>query len=253
MIPHDDRGFLLGDGFFDTMRIEAGRRLLGSLHLERLLDTAMCLGIPLTEEKILTYWDQVAADHPGATGSLRTTVTAGSAPRGLLRPAEPEPRIVTTFAVGGPRAPKTIRSKIATIRKNEWGAAPNAKILGYLDNIMARREADPSLYGDAIMLNTKGEACSTTMANLYLFDGKRWRTPPLSSGAMAGVIRRVLIEAGAVTDDRPISAEELTSGPLARTNSLVGAEPLHLDGGAGTDAAAIQILTDALGEAESRI
>ncbi|NNU16479.1 2-keto-4-methylthiobutyrate aminotransferase [Parvularcula sp. ZS-1/3] len=252
MIPLDDRGFFLGDGFFDTMRVEEGRRLLDDLHLERLLRTASHLGLPLVEDAILTHWDQVAADHPGATGSLRTTVTAGSAPRGLLRPEKPEPRIITTFAAAGPRAPKTIRVKIATVRKNEQGAAPNAKTLGYLDNIMARREADPSVYGDAIMLNTKGEACSTTMANLYFFDGERWRTPPLSSGPMAGVIRRVLIEGGAATDDRPISAEELTSGPLARTNSLVGAEPLHLDGGAEPDPAAIQILTDALGEAESR-
>lgn len=81
---------------------------------------------------------------------------------------------------------------------------------------------------DVILVNDRGEATETTIANLIVEIGGRWFTPPVDSGCLPGVERGRLVDSGRV-EVVPVPLSELfAASRLARVNSLRGWEPLVL-------------------------
>lgn len=71
-----ERGFLYGDGLFETMRLRSGRPLYWKEHLARLRNGCIALGISFPHEEICTGVREVSALLE--TGVLRLTVTRGN-------------------------------------------------------------------------------------------------------------------------------------------------------------------------------
>ena len=255
MIDEADRGYLLGDGVFDTMRVEARRPLLFARHLVRLANSCASFGFGVSREALEQAIRTGTEELAGKTGSLRTTVTRGPGPRGLLPPAEPQPTIRTRAAPSGARASASASAIIANVRRNEGSPATSHKTLGYLDNILARQEAADQGAEEAIMLTNGGTVACTTIGNLIVLreEGPSW-TPRAGGGVLPGVVRAVLTERG-LLEERDLTPGDLHAAPLARSNSLIGIAPLHLkDAGDPPQwrAAALRRLTDALEEAEAQ-
>ena len=156
-----DRGFTLGDGLFETMRAREGVTLWIERHLSRLRAGAAVIGLsPLPGDEDLA--DAVArtlAANELAEAAVRLTVSRGvPARRGLLPEPEPKPSLVIhaePFA-GYPaelyaRGARAITSRIP---RNERSPLARVKALSYLDNVLARREADAHGADDALLLNT---------------------------------------------------------------------------------------------------
>lgn len=247
-ISAQDRGFLLGDGLFETLRVRDGKPLLLARHLRRMAKAAERLKLPLCREDIAVWAKTAAAGCPSA--SLRITVTRGPGPRGLLPPSDPQPTVLISTHDNGPRNPSTAKVIISSVHRNAKSPTSQMKVLSYMDQVLARQEAQAAGAGDAIMLSTTGEAASTSMANLLALSPDGWITPPLSAGILPGIVREVLLERGAV-QEQSISPADLQRWPLARSNSLLGVEPLTLEGGAAADMAEAQRLTAVLEQAES--
>jgi branched-chain amino acid aminotransferase len=193
-----DRGFTLGDGVFETMRIKEGRPLWLADHLARLQEGAAVLGIPVP-------LDDSAIEH-GLLGlieargcpeaSLRLTLSRGpSRARGVWPPATPmTPTLLATLTPfsGAPRPPLGL-TVARSVRRNEHSPLSSVKSLNYGDNILARREAESRGADDALMMNGAGNIVCATVGNIFLRVGGRWITPPASSGILAGTARRRLI------------------------------------------------------------
>jgi para-aminobenzoate synthetase/4-amino-4-deoxychorismate lyase len=62
---------------------------------------------------------------------------------------------------------------------------------------------------DVLMINGAGEITESTIANVIVRLDGRWVTPPLASGCLPGVMRRVLLEAGDITE-APVLVSDLT-------------------------------------------
>ncbi|MDA8231009.1 MAG: aminotransferase class IV [Magnetospirillum sp.] len=227
-----DRGFTLGDGVFETIRVQGGvPRHLGR-HLERLRAGTERLGFRVG------YDDAALADGmlallaaEGLTdAALRLTVTRGPAPRGLLPPAHPTPTVLMG-AAPLPALPAELRAVIAAVtRRNEHSPLARIKALGYLDNILARQEAAERGADDAILLNTAGRVAETTIANLFVRLGDTVATPPVEEGALPGIARgRVLAALGVA--ERPLAAADLAAADeIVLTNSLGLRAVVVLDG-----------------------
>ncbi|MDI4658763.1 aminotransferase class IV, partial [Xanthobacter autotrophicus] len=89
-----DRGFTLGDGLFETMRVREGAVLRLEAHLPRLTAGAGVLGLPLPSLDLAAALAATAAANALAEGVLRLTLSRGTGPRGVLPPAEPNPTLV---------------------------------------------------------------------------------------------------------------------------------------------------------------
>jgi len=191
-----DRGFLLGDGVFDTLVAFNGIPFQADAHLARLVGQAAQIGIELDGTAIRESWQRsLAGNHPSI---LRTTVTRGTSERGLW----PEKSSAPTCAVAAsPWSPTLIDGSVAlvtaTIRRNDQSPTSRLKSTSYLDNILAAREAKQRGADDALLLNTAGAVACTTIANVFALRGDRLVTPPLTDGVLAGTMRALVLELAA--------------------------------------------------------
>ena len=190
-----DRGLLLGDGLFETMRVEAGAPLRLEAHLRRLREGARLLGLPVprTDEALADAVAAVVRANGLADAAVRLTLTAGAGPRGLLRPDPCRPTLMLA-AAPLPPPPGPARLVIAAVtRRNEHSPLSRVKSLNYLDGVLAREEAKARGADDAVLLNTAGRVAEATAANLFAVVDGTLVTPPLSDGVLPGTMRAEII------------------------------------------------------------
>lgn len=217
-IDPSDRGFLLGDGLFETMAAHNGAVPELARHYARLRAGALLLRlrVPVDELTLARAIVAVLDANKLREAALRLTLTRGPGPRGLLPPANPAPTLLLTAApllpYGGP-----LRLVTSTIRRDEESPLSTIKSLNYLPNVLARLEAAERGADDALLLNRAGRVAETSAATLFVFLNGKWITPPVSEGALPGIRRAGLLEAGrvreaVVTVDNLSAAEALCMG-----------------------------------------
>ncbi|OFX12009.1 MAG: 2-keto-4-methylthiobutyrate aminotransferase [Alphaproteobacteria bacterium RIFOXYD12_FULL_60_8] len=223
-IALNDRGFTLGDGVFETLRVRNGVPLRREAHLARLQSGSALLGIPCPTD-LSEAMDSVLAANGHGEGVMRLTLTRGPGPRGLLPPDPPHPTVVIAVTPLPPPMP-AVRAVIAeTTRRNEHSPLCRCKTLNYLDNVLARLEAERHGANEAILLNTEGLLAETTVANLFVVKDGAVLTPRLSDGALPGVLRGVLIPALKARECGLTVEDLLTADEVFVSNSL-GVRPV---------------------------
>jgi branched-chain amino acid aminotransferase len=210
-IDSSDRGFLLGDGVFDTLTAFNNVPFEGERHLTRLVAHATAIGIELDPASVKSGWDSVLGESAFPAAVLRTTVSRGVATRGLWPSATTGPTILVTASPWSPRNLQgPVSLAISEIRRNDKSPTSQLKSLGYLDNILAAREAKARGADDALLLNTEGAVACTTIANLFAIRDGRLITPRGSDGVLAGVTRGLVLELATAAG---IDAREETIAP----------------------------------------
>ncbi|KPL52382.1 hypothetical protein ABB55_09190 [Prosthecomicrobium hirschii] len=221
-----DRGFLLGDGLFDTATLFGGRVWRRDDHLARLAAGAEAIGIPIGRGEIEAAFDALAPLAPAAGAVIRTTLTRGPGPRGLKPPADPRPTLLATLAPWNPDlAFRPVRAALAEARRNDRSPTGAVKTLGYLDAILETERAARRGFGEAILLDTAERVASSTMANLFVLKGRRLKTPRLAGAVLPGIVRaRVLALApllGLGVEEADLGIADLASADgLFLTNSV---------------------------------
>jgi branched-chain amino acid aminotransferase len=228
-----DRGFLLGDGLFETMRAERGRVPFLDRHLDRLEAGAATLGIPLPQPRTALGAACLEVLHANRLmdkdAALRITLSRGPGPRGLAPPPEPAPTLLIGAAAVADTAPA--RAVISRIRRNEHSPLSRIKSLNYLDAVLALREASERGADEALLCNTAGRLACASAANLFLIRDGALLTPGLDEGVLPGITRGLILE---LASEVGLIAEETAIAPSALerveeaflTNSLIGIRPL---------------------------
>ncbi len=235
-----DRGLLLGDGLFETMRVAGGRVLQWQRHWERLRDGAQViqLAMPWTADTVRAAIDWTLNANELCDATVRLTVTRGSSrTRGLLPPADSQPSLLirTTAFVAYPdhlyrNGMRVIVSR--KTRRNEHSPLSRVKSLGYLDNLIARQEAAAQGADEALMRNTQGAVACATAANVFSVHAGRLHTPPLAAGALPGTTRSLVCEELAPRARRDVRFSQFCAGALRDaeelflTNALMGIMPV---------------------------
>jgi branched-chain amino acid aminotransferase len=97
-----------------------------------------------------------------------------------------------------PPPPEPLTACVVTgTRRNEHSPLSGVKSLGYLDQILALREARAGGAEEAILLNTAGRLACASAANLFLVIDGRLLTPPVADGALPGITRGLVLELAA--------------------------------------------------------
>ena len=236
-----DRGFTLGDGLFETVRAAGGEPVRLAAHITRLRAGARTLGIPVpaTDADLgAAIYRTLAANRlSGAAGAVvRLTLTRGVPERRGL-PPDPDPAPTLVIAAdpftGYPphfyeRGMKAITSGTP---RNERSPLANVKSLSYLENVLARREAERAGADEALLLNTSGDLCCARAANLFLVFEGVLATPSTHSGALPGTLRAEVLgaapELGLSAEERRVAPEELRRADEAfLTSALLEVAPL---------------------------
>nr|WP_269204582.1 aminotransferase class IV [Motilibacter deserti] len=202
-----DTGFTLGDGAFETVRVQDGVPLALTRHLSRLAASAAQLGIPAPGPRVVRAGvAELLAAAPGAPAQrLRITVTGGPGPLGPSR-ADGPATLVLAVAPLGPLPADVGVVRLPWVR-NERSALAGVKAVSYAENAQILAEARRHGADEALLANTRGELCEGAAANVFVLLGGRLVTPPLSSGCLPGVTRALVLEAtGAVEAPVPYAA-----------------------------------------------
>lgn len=230
-----DRGFLLADGLFETMRARDGRVLWLERHWERLSQGAALLGIPLPVDApgLAVAARELLLVNGFARGeaALRLTLTRGPGPRGLVPPERPTPTVVLAAFPPPERASPARAILIKGVRRNEHSPTSRIKSLSYLDQVLALREAMAAGGDEALLCNTAGRLVCASAANLFLvIEGRVW-TPSVGEGALPGVTRAVLLERarrkGLIVVEATLPVHLLArADEIFTTNALRGVRPV---------------------------
>lgn len=199
-----DHGLLYGDGVFEGIRFYNGRVFRLEEHHDRLWDSArsICLDIPMSREEMTTALLETIRQNGLRDGYIRQIVTRGVGNLGLNPAQCKKPSVIIIAATISLYPEEVYRSglTIVTCATRRAGAAvlnPAVKSLNYLNNVMARIEANLAGADEALMLNDAGNVAECTADNVFIIKKGQIFTPPISAGALRGITRAVVFEIAA--------------------------------------------------------
>ena len=195
-----DRGFLYGDGVFETLRAYSGKIFRIDDHIKRLFCSADAIGLktPFTGNYIKESLYQTLMGNNLTDAYLRLTITRGISALGLDTEGclNPTMTIISREFIGYPEDlyRRGISAAIVNTRRIPASALnPEIKSLNFLNNIMARMEARKADASEAFMLSTEGYVAEGTVSNIFIVKKGVIKTPSLSVGILNGVTRSLVI------------------------------------------------------------
>lgn len=196
-----DHGLLYGDGVFEGIRAYNGRVFKLKEHIDRLFYSAkaILLTIPMSHGEIMRAVVQTCRRNNVRDGYIRLVVTRGVGTLGL-NPNRCKRGSVIIIAGKIQLYPPELYERgmeivtVPTTRNLHSAVNPAIKSLNYLNNILAKIEANNAGCEEAIMLNAEGYVAECTGDNVFIVKDGELMTPPLSAGALYGITRRVVID-----------------------------------------------------------
>jgi len=239
-----DRGFLLGDGIFETLAAYRGRPFLLERHVERLKKSAGLLGIhpPFELSKVSADVEELISLNNliDKQAYIRLTLTRGPVEGRLIFEEAEEPTFLI-IAREYERYPDSFyESGVAVITSSTVRSSSNPvhaiKSISYLENIFIRQAAAESDSFEALIFNEEGQLAEGAFTNVFVVLEGELITPDDSCNLLAGVTRDFVLELcarvniparkGILTSEEVLSAQE-----IFLTNSLIGVMPVRrLDG-----------------------
>ena len=209
-----DHGLLYGDGIFEGIRLYDSCIFKLEEHLERLEYSAkaIMLNLPWTRKEIAEAVCETCRANDLTDGYIRLVVTRGVGSLGLSikNCDQPQLIIIADTIQLYPQEFYENGLKIITVPTRRCNAAalpPTVKSLNYLNNILAKIEAQHLGYHEAIMLNDQGYVAECTGDNIFVVHKGELITPASSAGALKGITRSTALS---IADDLGMTWREAT-------------------------------------------
>ncbi len=234
-----DRGFLYGDGFFETIRAEEGSPLYLQMHLERLRASLRTFRIdldPVPDWRAAVSGLLLENGLDRGAASVKVLVTRGVSPS----PGLPAPERPTVCIFAGEYTPPH-REAYASgwdLHVFEEGFSPPLaahKSLNYLYCLSARQAAVDAGRNEAVILDRDGMVAETSAGSLLASTDGKWWTPGSEyrlPGTTIRAICEILPESGIEVERRAARLEDLLAAQTVWVlNSLIGIMPAAKIGG----------------------
>lgn len=234
-IPAEDRGFLYGDGLFETIAVSDGQGIAFELHWNRLNRGCQILGLECPDRALLAKETAlVCAGHQKAVAKIM--VTRGEGARGYA-PSECHAPLRVVASYPWPddvpqRQERGIAVKTSGYRLADQGPLAGIKHMSRLEQVMAGRELGAGTFSELLLVDAGGRLVEALSSNIFVVAGGFLRTPCLDRCGVAGIMReRVLSEARKLS--LRTSVEDLPLTILAAceemflTNSISGIVPVR--------------------------
>jgi branched-chain amino acid aminotransferase len=216
-----DHGLLYGDGVFEGIRAYNGIVFHLKEHIDRLYRSAhpILLKIPMTKNQLTEAVLKTLKKNNLTNAYIRLVVTRGIGDLGLDPRKCPKATVIIItelmLQLNSPEAlAKGITTTITWVKRNPVDAATHEiKSLNYLNSILGKIEANNAGADEAICLNKTGYVCEGVGENIFIVRDGKLLTPPLSSGALDGITRALIIrlakKLGIEVIERNITPNEL--------------------------------------------
>jgi branched-chain amino acid aminotransferase len=195
-----DHGFLYGDGVFEGIRAYNGRVFRLDEHIDRLYDSAMAimLDIPLSKDEMKQAILETLRVNNLVDAYIRPIVSRGVGDLGLDPRKCPMPNVFIISqpwgAMYGDLYDKGLSAVTVTVRRNApESLSPNIKSMNYLNNILAKIEANHKGGDEAIILDVRGNISEGSGDNIFILKNGTISTPQVMNN-LRGITRAAAIE-----------------------------------------------------------
>lgn len=214
-----NRGFLFGEGLFETVRSYGDKIPFLDKHLARMEWSSTYIGIPFIHPREIS--DAAAGLVKGETKDQRVKIILTIENPSSTRPLLPDDEMpVDLLIISEPFEPLGKKDyedgvDLITVRsvKNDPPPASNIKSLSWLTKMIARRELMEKSAYDGIMLAADGYVTETTTSNLFWVVKGQVFTSPVAQGLLPGITRKIVMDlatdAGLKVSETLIRPEQL--------------------------------------------
>ncbi len=201
MISVFDRGYLFGEGLFETIRAYQGQIPFLDKHLNRMEWGATFINIPfLHPREIQDQLKEVLKANQ--LSDARVKLILSGVNKDTFRPSPPSDDMGINFVIIAEKFVPLEESEyeegveLTLIRSalNDPPPSSNLKSISWLPKMVARRELMEKDCYDGILLNAQGHVTETTTANLFWIKNEVVMTAPVSLGLLPGITRQVVID-----------------------------------------------------------
>ena len=244
-----DRGFQLGDGIFETLRVRANHPTELAEHVARLRHSADGLDIALPLDIAARLGTAIAEllaadglDGPDGDASVRITVSRGAFRRRGLLPSDevvaPTIAIQVWPVVEAPREhlERGLHLVASAVRRDRPIPLVGLKTTSRADYVYARLEARRAGADDALFLTSDGHLSEGTTANIFMVRAAargitELATPSLDCAILPGTTRSWLLAWAARVGLRPLEGRLLpedlaTADEAFLSSSVAGVLPV---------------------------
>lgn len=196
-----DHGLLYGDGVFEGIRAYNGRVFRLKQHIDRFFDSAraISLDIPYSKAEVMEIVLETFRRNNLTSGYDRLVITRGVGDLGLDPRKCPRPCLFNIASTITLYPEEFYRNgldliTVPTRRNIPEAINPRIKSLNYLNNVLAKIEANLAGVAEAIFLNEQGYVAEATADNLFIVKNGVLKTPATYCGALEGVTRNAVLE-----------------------------------------------------------
>ena len=214
-------GLLSGWGLFTTMRVYDGQMFAFERHWARLERDArrIDLPLPISFELALPALRELLSTNRVESGCLRVYFIYNRI--GFWKSGEPMPEVdFLAYTTDLPSRGGTVRLAIAEQGRHAAHPLTGTKITSWLTNVWSLKRAGDRGFDEVILLNEHAEVAECTAANVFVCREGEVRTPPLSSGCLAGVTREILLEEAPAAGVNIVEAK-ITARDLERADEIL--------------------------------
>ena len=223
-----DRGFLFGEGVYETLRTYNRHPFLLNRHLARLRASAdlISLKVPHDDDE---YRDRLLETMAGLSDKkselyLRILLTRGVGDLTYNPDSCPTPTVIMIARPHVETPPNTVDRGIkivlsSIVRNHPQALNPRIKSNNLLNNALAMQEAIRAGADEALMCNYRGEIAECAQSNIFFVRDGIAQTPSLDTGLLEGVTRNFVFEVGAAANI-PIRETVLLPADLSKADEL---------------------------------
>ena len=238
-----DHGFLFGDSVYEVVSTLNNQPCFLEKHLERLHNSAQAISLEIPRDR--GWFHEQLKNTLVAAGNeesyIRIIVTRGVGEINIDPSSCEHPNIilmvmdVTEYSQS--YYEKGIQVALVSIKRNPRDSLnPNIKTGNYLNNVLAKMEAEKLGAQDAIMVNPWGYLTEGTTSNLFFVCNGHIQTPSMDCGILSGITREMVVQLAKenglhIEEGKWPGAELLKADEIFLTGTLKKVMPVsHLDG-----------------------
>lgn len=237
-----DRGFLYGDGLFETLRTYHKKPFRLEDHVARLSNSSKYFDIPFhhTFQQIGQIIEQLIMQNSLKDAYIRMTLSRGTTAHGLIPHHLCDPTFVIHAKPLTPCLPAWYTTGLSlmtsSFRRSDTCPISGHKTLNFLTNYLVKKEAVDRGYHDAIILNTNNQVTECAVSNVFIVEKNAVITPALKTNILPGITRKIILElcrkSGICVSEEAFGLERIFAAEeVFVTNSLLEVMPVSkIDG-----------------------
>jgi branched-chain amino acid aminotransferase len=223
----NNRGFLYGDGVFETMKVVSNKILFLEDHYFRLMSAMRILRMEIPMNFTMEYFEEQIlslANANNCSDSARARITVCRNQGGFYLPQTNEVSFIVQVSPLENQSYLVKNQPYEVELYKDFFVAKqllsSIKSTNRLINITGSIFANENSYDSCLLLNTDKNVVEALSGNVFMLSGNQLITPPVADGCLNGVMRKQILDLLKEIDAVEVVEESISPFDLQKADEL---------------------------------